>query len=95
MLIRLYSSHMDPSNANTANSGHTSKAAPLKLNDEEHSGGRSNGHPRGAGAAAERDRQARDVQEFELEGLMSEDGDDEAESSSDGAARGKLLGRGR
>lgn len=75
MLIRLYSSHKDPSNLNP-------KAEPIKLGDEEN---RANGHPRGV-AAAERERQLRDVQEFELEGLMS-DGDDEAESSSEGAMR--------
>lgn len=75
MLVRLYSVHKDPSNLNP-------KAAPLKLGDEENNRPQMNGHTRGA------DRQVRDVQEFELEGLMSEDdGDDEAESSSDGAMK--------
>lgn len=87
MLVRLYSSHKDPSNLHP-------KAAALKLHDEE--GGQSNGHPRGGNNNnADRDRQVRDVQEFELEGLMSEDGDDEAESSSDGARGGFGVGRGR
>lgn len=89
MLIRLYSSHKDPSNLYP-------KSEPVKLTngDEESSRRHTNGHPRG-GANAE--RQARDVQEFELEGLISgdeDDGDDEAESSSDGALR-KHGGRGR
>ena len=45
----------------------------------------ANGHARGHSAA---ERQARDVQEFELEALMSEDEDD-----SDGLHSGKPNGR--
>lgn len=84
MLTRLYSSQTpdhacnpDPSQTYTG-----PKSAPSKLGDEEMAA-RPNGHA---------DRQMRDVQEFELEGLMSEDGDDEAESSSDGARKGKGRG---
>jgi len=78
MLLRLYSYHKD--------ADAQSKGAPLKLPDEEGhpTRGGANGHPRAPHAT---ERQARDVQEFELEGLMSDDGDDEAESSSDGAMR--------
>lgn len=76
MLLRLYTYHKDADQAKA-------KGEAIKLHDEE-------GHPRTNGQARApnvAERQARDVQEFELEGLMSEDGDDEAESSSDGAMR--------
>ncbi|CAK1366012.1 hypothetical protein CB0940_09545 [Cercospora beticola] len=60
MLISLYSAYKDP-NASTA----------IKLDDEERP--RANGHARIPNAA---DRQAADAEEFELEGLMSDDDDD-------------------
>lgn len=44
-----------------------------------------NGHPRGAGLA--NDRMARDAEEFELEGLIDDDGDDEPDTP--GAKEGR------
>lgn len=59
MLIHLYSSHAEPSKK------------PSRLGNTE-TAPRVNGHARVPGTA---DRQAHDAQEFELEGLMSEDED--------------------
>lgn len=61
MLCRLYSSHQD-------------EVPSVKINDEEMT--HTNGHarePRGSRIPSAADRQAQDAEEFELEGLMSED----------------------
>ncbi|KAF7185366.1 Protein YTP1 [Pseudocercospora fuligena] len=64
MLLHLYSSY-----SNSPTDG----KAPVKLGDEERP--RANGHARIPNAT---DRQAADAQEFELEGLMSDDDEPEA-----------------
>lgn len=74
MLLHLYSSY---SNSPTNGKG------PVKLGDEERP--RANGHARIPNAT---DRQAADAQEFELEGLMSDDDEPEA-----GKANGHPRGR--
>lgn len=61
MLLHLYSAHKDPNQA----------PKHVKLDDEERP--RANGHARVPNAA---DRQAADAQEFELDGLMSDDDDE-------------------
>jgi len=63
MLLHLYSAHAGGS----AGKG----KLPVKAGDEERP--RTNGHARVPNAA---DRQAHDAQEFELEGLMSDDEED-------------------
>ncbi|KAK5166239.1 uncharacterized protein LTR77_008500 [Saxophila tyrrhenica] len=66
MLLHLYSAHMDPNKANK----------PSKLNGTNGpSRALPNGHARGHSAA---ERQLRDVQEFELEALMSDEEDAES-----------------
>ncbi|KAK6402359.1 hypothetical protein LTR95_019080, partial [Oleoguttula sp. CCFEE 5521] len=70
MLLSLYS-------ANT-------KAAPVPRKDDGErplTNGLANGHPRIPNAA---DRQAADAQEFELEGLMSDDDDVEGGATTKG-----------
>lgn len=62
MLLRLYSSY------------HQVPLPNVKINDEEMT--HANGHarePRNARIPSAADRQAQDAEEFELEGLMSED----------------------
>ena len=76
MLIHLYSANISPT------------ALPSKDEERPHTNGNGhlNGHARVPNAA---DRQAADAQEFELEGLMSDDEDAEA------GAHAKLNGNGR
>jgi hypothetical protein len=62
MLIHLYSAYSTPDKGKNT----------VKLDDRSRQN-MPNGHVRGHSAA---ERQARDVQEFELEALMSEDEDD-------------------
>lgn len=78
MLIHLYSSYNEP------------LAMPLKggkpLNGRGYSDDpASNGKSRAPAPNAATDRQMRDVQEFELEGLMSDD-EDETSKKSNGRA---------
>jgi len=71
MLIHLYSAHLDPNKVKQP-AKPDATARPVQ-----------NGHARGHSAA---ERQLRDVQEFELEALMSDDED--PESAKVGARHG-------
>lgn len=75
MLTHLYSANIKPT------------ALPRKDEARPRTNGNMNGHARVPNAE---DRQAADAQEFELEGLMSDDDDAEG-----GAGAGKLNGRAR
>lgn len=78
MLVHLYSAYASPSSKGKW---------PLKLGDEERPLGPSlpNGHVRRPSAS---DRQAQDAQEFELEGLMSDDDGDGGTGKANGKPRG-------
>lgn len=74
MLLHLYSAHADAKTNGQRN---------VKLGDEERP--HANGHLR---IPNDVDRQSHDAQEFELEGLMSDDEDEPQTSKANGRPRG-------
>ncbi|KAK0897438.1 hypothetical protein LTR02_010720 [Friedmanniomyces endolithicus] len=77
MLLHLYSAQATPSNGQSKPS--------VKLDDEERP--RVNGHHQSMRIPSTSDRQAHDAQEFELEGLMSEDEDEGIAKNGNGSSK--------
>ncbi len=77
MLLHLYSAQANPIDGKV-------KSA-VKLDDEERP--RVNGHHHAMRVPSASDRQAHDAQDFELEGLMSEDEDEGVTKNANGGSK--------